>query len=166
MSPEYFTDALNYLDDDLIQQTDELRQGKRVLHRPKILRWVVPAACLALVLGSLALPGMNGGNKAATDGNMEIGPHYMTQDSHYGSTGQQPGEDCDCSETVVVQEASCGSICLYIPEKWTYTMENGEDGSYYIVIRNPDSEGAIRVGHVPFFGVCGTGLTTEEKMIA
>lgn len=167
MSPEQFSDALNYLDDDLILQTDELRQGRRVLHsRPRVLQWMVPAACLALILGigSWILPGFSGDNKGVMDGNMEMA-HGLIEDSESG-IAEKPNQQCDCSENVVVQTVTCGSISLYIPDDWTYTMESHGEDSQYIVIRHPDKAGAIRIGYDPSFGVCGTGLTTEETVIA
>lgn len=173
MSPERFADALNYLDDDLIEQTDDLRQGRRVLHnRPtarQVIRWAAPAACLVLILGvgSRLLP------FGETEDSASMGSDFVQfQD------GEAPGEAVqdyeaanegsrhDCAGTEVVQDVSCGNISLYIPENWTYELETGDDESYFIVIRPLYEEGAIRVGYMPNFGVCGTGLTEKEITIA
>lgn len=161
MSGEEFTDALNYLDDDLILETDALRQGKRTLSRPKVIRWLVPAACLTLILGVWLRPVLPlGGGTAAENG---MAPEYMMDSAV--SESENPKQQCDCSMTEVVQEVNHGGIFLYIPEDWTYTLEDDED-SRYILLYHPKRAGVIRVGYDPAFGVCGTGLTEEETVIA
>lgn len=175
MNPEKFHDALNYLDDDLIAQTDELRQGRRVLQtRPavrQIIPWVASAACLALVIGfgPRLMPAMESDNRAN-------GSPEMLQDAQY-----PPKDVNDMVEQVfegalvsteqsrseyVLQGISCGDIYMEIPETWDHEIVKEDGGGYFLVIRPPYEEGSVRVGYWPNFGVCGTGLTTESKIIA
>lgn len=171
MSPEQFHDALNYLDDDLIAQTDDLRQGRRVLHRRsrRVVQWLVPAACLALVLGigSGVLPVWQTSDSAVLHPNMENGEplqpgeaalDYQTANS--GSTISRQESMTDMWETY-----TCGQFSLAIPEGWTCDLESDGD-SLYMVIRPPHEVGAIKVGYDPSFGVCGTGLTEKAVTIA
>ena len=172
MTPEQFHDALNYLDDDLIAQTDELRQGRRVLqHRifpRQVLGWVAAAACLvlALGLGSRLMPTLETGDAIQLDGN-----------GSYGSNGkpeQSPDGWITADHDVVRQESlSCvwvqvtlGELSLSVPENWTCQKEWSGTGTEWLVLRPPYEEGAVRVGYDPAFGVCGTGLTTETRIIA
>ena len=56
MNGEQISDSLIYLDDDLIAETDAVRQGKRIPFRMPA-RGILAAACAALLLaGALALP--------------------------------------------------------------------------------------------------------------
>lgn len=172
MSPECFADALNYLDDDLIEQTDDLRQGRRVLQtRPtvrQVIRWAAPAACLVLLLGlgPQLIPSMETGDSAQFEGDLSYGGNQAPEEALYDYKDGSSSTQHECAGTVVVQDVSCGNIFLYLPENWTYELETGDDGSYGIVIRPSEEKGAIRVCYRPNFGVCGTGLTTEETTIA
>ena len=47
MKGEHISDALEFLDDDLVACTNEVRRGKRSFFRPT-LRWVAAAACAAV----------------------------------------------------------------------------------------------------------------------
>lgn len=172
MSPERFTDALNYLDDDLIQQTDELRQGRRVLHRGptvrQMIRWTAPAACLVLLLGVATMFR----SYSTTGDSAEAGIEFQDQivngsEQEYQLPTTSPCESATRSDSLTNwQTVSCGGISLQMPANWEYELESGEDDSLFIVIRPYNEEGAIKVGYLPSFGVCGTGLTTEETTIA
>lgn len=173
MSPEKFHDALNYLDDDLIAQTDELRQGKRVLqHRPnvrQVIPWVAAAACLTLAvgIGSRLLPSVG------TESLANTGSDQMYQDA-----GKSPGvlqDDASAvkensnraeSQTCIWVPRRIGYISLEVPIDWSCEQVTDTDGSYYLLLTPPNEKGAIRIGYDPRFGVCGTGLTTEETVIA
>lgn len=171
MSPEKFHDALNYLDDDLIAQTDELRQGKRKLQtRPgvrKIIPWAAAAACLALVI-SIA-PGMMPATESAGSAN---GAPEMLQDAQQFPDGVEhifEGALVSTEQSrseYVLQGISCGDIYMEIPETWEHEIVKEDGGGYFLVIRPPHEEGSVRVGYRPNFGVCGTGLATEETTIA
>lgn len=173
MNPEQFHDAMNYLDDDLIAETDELRQGKRV-RQPRsnlrrIIPWAAAAACLALVvgIGSGVLPIWQTSDSAILRPNMENGQPFEP-----GKAGQdyQSISDSEFSMQESVTDAweiyTCGQFSISIPEGWTSELESGEDGSLFMVIRPPRETGAIKVGYQPGFGVCGTGLTEKQVTIA
>lgn len=171
MSPDKFHDALNYLDDDLIAQTDELRQGKRKLQtRPgvrKIIPWAAAAACLALVI-SIA-PAMM---PATESDSMANGAPEMLQDAQQFPDGVDhifEGALVSTEQSrseYVLQGISCGDIYMEIPETWEHEIVKEDGGGYFLVIRPPHEEGSVRVGYRPNFGVCGTGLDTEETTIA
>lgn len=174
MSPEQFQDALNYLDDDLIEQTDELRQGRRVPQTRtsvrKIMSWVAPAACLALAVGLAPhlLPVMESGSTAnGMDAEMlqeaEQPPKDLQDQVFY--EGAEANMQASRSE-YTLQGVSCGDIYMEIPKTWTCEIQSGEDGSYFLVIRPPYETGSVRVGYWPGFGVCGTGLTEKQTTIA
>ena len=64
MNGEQISDSLIYLDDDLIAETDAVRQGKRIPFRMPA-RGILAAACAALLLaGTLALPQRAGDDAA------------------------------------------------------------------------------------------------------
>lgn len=171
MSPEKFHDALNYLDDDLIAQTDELRQGKRKLQtRPgvrKIIPWAAAAACLAMVIG--IAPGMM---PATESDSMANGTPEMLQDAQQFPDGVEhifEGALVSTEQSrseYVLQGISCGDIYMEIPETWEHEIVKEDGGGYFLVIRPPHEEGSVRVGYRPNFGVCGTGLATEDTTIA
>ena len=173
MSPEQFHDALNYLDDDLIAQTDELRQGKRVLQtRPtarQVIAWVAPAACLALVIGLAPrlLPAIETENLANTGIDQmyqEAGqPPKALEDYATAAAGSVNRQE-SITSTWVTQ--IMGDISLQVPTTWSCHRETGDDGSYYLLITPPNEEDAIRIGYDPNFGVCGTGLTEKQTTIA
>lgn len=166
MSPEKFHDAMNYLDDDLIAQTEELRQGRRTRPAaPKIIPWVAAAACLALVLGvgPRLMPAME--NSSAEGGSIlhdaenpmvNGGPMFSGADVHIE----------DSRSDYILRGESCGDIYMEIPESWSCVIVKEDGGGYFLEICPPDEEGIVRVGYWPGFGVCGTGLATEEAVIA
>ena len=169
MSAEKFHDALNYLDDDLIAETDAWRTGQRKPSAArKIIPWLVPAACLALVLGigSGLLPIWQTSDSAVLRPNMENGqpfePGEACQDYQSISDGTFSRQE---SITDTWEIYTCGQFSISIPDGWTCDLESGE-GSLFMVIRPPRETGAIRVGYDPMFGVCGTGLTEKKVTIA
>ncbi|MBQ4284325.1 MAG: hypothetical protein IJB96_10415 [Lachnospira sp.] len=67
MKQELIMDALEFLDEDIIVETDELRQGKNVVKKPHVFKWnyialVAAAVCLCILGVSMITPG---GNKSA-----------------------------------------------------------------------------------------------------
>lgn len=167
MNPEHIHNALNYLDDDLIAETDALRQGQKVLRtRPaarKIIAWVAPAACLALVLGlgSQLLPAAETGNAAPMAENQIRFPGEWIQDSMNDEI-----EESKMESSRGWQLVCCDDISIEIPPTWTHELTKADDGSYFIIIRPSHETGSIQVGYWPGFGVCGTGLTEEKTRIA
>lgn len=163
MNGEQFHNALNFLDDDLIGETDELRQGRRALHSGrKVIRWLAPAACLALVLGIAAMPQM--AEKAGNTGTADMfisyesgnAPEEMVQDSAHNETGKANyGIPSDW------QRVSAGGISLEIPAGWTWRVEEGED-VFSIYIRPDEVLGELWICRDSSFGVCGTDLTEKE----
>lgn len=172
MSPEKFHDALNYLDDDLIAQTDELRQGQRVLQtRPtarRVLTWLAPAACLALVLGlgPHLVPMMESADQ------VEYGNGQMNESAEQPNglenymTADGTGTARQDSLAAAWETYTCGDFSVAVPDQWGVELESGEDGSLFMLLRPPFEDGALRVGYQPNFGVCGTGLTQKDTVIA
>lgn len=169
MNPEKFHDAMNHLDDDLIAETDELRQGRRTR---RAARWIVPAvaaaACLALVLGigSGTLPIWQMDNSAPIyfEGLMDAengAPGESAMESAHGTTSQSTHEVPENWERV-----SNKDISLSLPAGWGYELTIADDGSYGIAFCPGGEDGMIRVTCQPGFGVCGTGLKTVETAIA
>lgn len=169
MNPEKFHDAMNYLDDELIAETDELRQGRRTLPaNRKIIPWVAAAASLALVLGigSGALPVWRMDNSAPVyfEGLMDaengaIGESGM--ELIHGNTSQSTHEVPEGWERVTEQ-----NISLSLPAGWGYELTSADEGSYGIAFCPGGDDGMIRVCCQPGFGVCGTGLKTKDTTIA
>ena len=66
MKPEQIHDALNFLDDRLIEETEELRRKK---HPSPWKKWTALAACLCLVAaGTIAVFAMRGTSQMKSDG--------------------------------------------------------------------------------------------------
>ena len=172
MNPENIHNALNYLDDDLIAETDALRQGTRVRRRStvrKVISWAVPAACLVLVLGAGAqiLPGLAGGSTSSENGalQMEAAQSPGEGENHMICDGTQ-AQQHESKTEYALQTVSCGNISIEIPETLDYELVKEDGGGYFIVIRPPYEQGCVRVGYWPNVGVCGTGLTEEKTVIA
>lgn len=162
MNAEYLQDALNFLDDDLIEETDALRRGERVIRcKPKIIQWVVPAACLALAIGAAsALPvSMESGksDSAIVDHTENMAP---------GNANGMPEYSLEQGGTSGTwQVVTCGNITLSIPADWEYELVTGTDDTRYIRCGTA-GEMALQVGFDPTFAVCGTGLEEQEITIA
>lgn len=71
MKTEKIHDALNHLDDDMVERVDELRKRRRT--RNKVLRWSGLAACLCAALLTVFLPMVGGTPRAAAAGNLMEG---------------------------------------------------------------------------------------------
>lgn len=164
MNAEFFHDAMNELDDDLIAETDALRRGERTV-RPAaryLPRIAALAACAALVwsisglLPFFSLKSASGGSPNGA--HPESAGDVLTSDS--ASYGQNYGS------TAATEEVTLESITLTVPMDWGYYTESGEDGSYDIVLEPALGGATMRVGYHPAFGVCGTGLREEERTFA
>lgn len=171
MNPEEFQDAMNFVDDELIQETDDLRQGRRVLYRNstarRIGRILAPVACLALLLvGGAALLPRLGSTDSAVMQDMANGSaeHGMVQD---GDLEENYGVQSSLSTTSASwKTVALGKITLSLPDEWEYETAEEDDGSYRIAFRPDGTQGQIVVGYYPSFGVCGTGLETAKTEIA
>ena len=156
MNAEQISDALDFLDDELISQTDEVRRGVRVLQRPPI-RWITAAAaCAALVIvGVLSIPPAVEKNDAAMDSMMEMSNAGGSGTPEYGyepSAGQW-------------QMATNGTLTIHIPPDWEWSEEhvNGQWESHIALFHG---ENHLILGYDPAFAVCGTGLEQENAVIA
>ena len=69
--------------------------------------------------------------------------------------------------TTVREAGNYSNIELTIPYDWNYEIERGSDADGYCIAFWPEdqTEGKIKVWHYTTFGVCGTGLETEEITI-
>ena len=156
MNAEQISDALNFLDEELIAQTDEVRRGVRVMHRPPI-RWIsAAAACAALVIvGVLSIPPAVEKSDAMIDNMMEM--------SDAGGAGTPEfGLEPSVGQWKMVTN---GSLTIHIPADWKWSEErvNGQWESHIALFHG---ENHVILGYDPSFAVCGTGLEQENAVIA
>ena len=158
MNGDMIMDALNDLDEDLIAQVDEVRQGKRKLYRPPVRGIIAAAACAAIVLiGAWAFP-----QRVAMDSvfePMENGME-MAGDSAGGALNEEYGYSTTSGQWKTV---TAGSITVTIPPDWEWAKLdiNGDWGDHVALSHG---ENHLIIGYYPNFAVCGTGL--EQKTIA
>ena len=152
MNGDMIMDALNDLDEDLIAQVDEVRQGKRKLYRPPVRGIIAAAACAAIVLiGAWAFP-----QRVAMDSAyepMENGME-MAGDSAGGALNEEYGYSTTSGQWKTV---TAGSITVTIPPDWEWGEQEGN-------LALSHGENHLIIGYYPNFAVCGTGL--EQKTIA
>lgn len=96
------------------------------------------------------------------------------EDADESKSGKEtPEEQTENKEAVVaVQDGPYGQISLSLPEGWDYeacpvdsdSLINGLYGIHFYP--KGVTEGYIELAYIDFFGVCGTGLSTEEAVIA
>lgn len=69
--------------------------------------------------------------------------------------------------TIVYEAGNFSNITLTIPYDWNYEIERGENTDEYGIAFWPkdQTEGKIKMCYYTMFGVCGTGLKTEEITI-
>ena len=80
MKAEKIMEAMNYLPDELLEQTDRLRQRKKTYWKPL----VAVAACLCLVVGLWFLnPGLKAANGAAPESD------FLADDAGAGSISRR-----------------------------------------------------------------------------
>ena len=153
MNGEQISDSLIYLDDDLIAETDAVRQGKRIPFRMPA-RGIIAAACAALLLaGALALPQRtdNASAESLTNGAEMVG------DGAVGITGEEYGVASSTSsrrKTITVS-----GITMTIPPDWEWEVQEGG-----VSLSHGDNH--LIVKYDPHFGVCGTGLEQKTVTIA
>ena len=159
MNGEQISDSLIYLDDDLIAETDAVRQGKRIPFRMPA-RGILAAACAALLLaGALALPQRmdNASAESLTNGAEMVG------DGAVDITGEEFGVASSTSsrrKTITVS-----GITMTIPPDWEWARQdtNGAWGDHVVLSHG---ENHLIVGYYPSFAVCGVGLQQETTTIA
>lgn len=154
MSAEMISEALNHLDDDLIRQTEEVRQGKRVLYRPGGRGVLAAAACAALLLCGLHfLPRtMNGAMEAddAVQNEVPAGNGAAPEFGYSSASSERPWE-----------EVEGPGFRVSIPEGWEWELLN-VNGEEYVHLALIHGENELILGRRPNFGVCGTGLEMED----
>ena len=79
-------------------------------------------------------------------------------------TVYKDGVDPETQPSVIRQTGSYSNITLTIPYNWTYETKTGStDGDYSISFwPEGQTDGKIKMCYYNAFGVCGTGLETEE----
>ena len=154
MNSEWIMDALNDLDEDLIAQADEVRQGKRRLYRPPVRGIIAAAACAAIVLTAvLTVPPRMESDSAAfepMENGMELAGGSLEDEYGYSTTFGQ------------WKTVTAGGITVNIPPNWERAKldTNGDWGDHIVLSHG---ENHLIVGYYPNFAVCGTGL--EQKTI-
>ena len=155
MNGEWIMDALNDLDEDLIAQTQEVRQGKRKLYRPPVRGIIAAAACAAIVLtGVLSIPPRRASDSAVFEP-MENGME-MAGDNAGGALESEYGYSTTSGQWKTV---TAGAITVTIPPDWEW-----EDAKDNIVLSH--GENRLTIGYNPGFSVCGTGLDQQTITIA
>ena len=159
MNGEQISDSLIYLDDDLIAETDAVRQGKRIPFRMPA-RGILAAACAALLLaGALALPQRAGDDAAESVHNgMEMSNAIAdgVGENEFGGSTSTSGY----GNTITVS-----GITVTIPPDWEWARQdtNGAWGDHVVLSHG---ENHLIVGYYPSFAVCGVGLQQETSTIA
>ena len=153
MNADMIMDALNDLDEDLIAQADEVRQGKRKLYRPPVRGIIAAAACAAIVLiGAWAFP-----QRVAMDSAFE--PMENGAEIAGGALNEEYGYSTTSGQWKTV---TAGSITVTIPPDWEWAKLdiNGDWGDHVALNHG---ENHLIIGYYPNFAVCGTGL--EQKTV-
>ena len=161
MNSEFIMDALNDLDEDLIAQTDAVRQGKRKLYRPPVRGIIAAAACAAIVLtGVLSIPPKTESDSAAFEP-MANGME-MAEDSPGSAWEGHYGYSTTYGEWKTV---TAGAITVTIPPDWEWArMDSDGDWGDHIALSH--GENHFIIGYYPNFAVCGTGLDQQTVTIA
>ncbi|MEE0884032.1 MAG: hypothetical protein U0L59_02255 [Faecalimonas sp.] len=178
MNQDNIHDALNMLDDELINEVSKLRDIRKK-RKNMSLRLGAIAACLCLLMvsvyvfgnGQLKLGGADKGSAIQED--MSIGSADGTEDfedtdkSSVGTSAENQSSKQEAAEDEKTWERVESSknfrrISLAIPTGWRYTTSIGGDASSeeFGISFWPEGEkdSAIDVGYHSAWGVCGTGL--------
>ena len=161
MNSEWIMDALNDLDEDLIAQANEVRQGKRRLYRPPVRGIIAAAACAAIVLTAvLTVPPRMESDSTAFEP-MANGME-MAEDSPGSAWEGHYGYSTTSGEWKTV---TAGAITVTIPPDWEWAKLdiNGDWGDH---IALSHGENHFIIGYYPNFAVCGTGLDQQTVTIA
>lgn len=165
MNGEAFHDAMNYLDQELIDGVDALRRREKV-KRP-VFRALIPAACICIaLLGAIAmLPRMWKLTSAENAG----GDHMYDAENGMAAGGSS----MEHSESFVTEnEVGCeygyARMTVYLPYGWEYEVReyHPENHSFGIDFWPEGYSGKVSVNFYESFGVCGTGLVQEEITLA
>ena len=161
MNSEWIMDALNDLDEDLIAQTEEVRQGKRKLYRSPVRGIIAAAACAAIVLaGVLSMPPKTESDSAAFEP-MANGME-MAEDSPGSALEGHYGYSATSGEWKTV---TAGNVTVTIPPDWEWArMDSDGDWGDHIALCH--GENHLIIGYYQNFAVCGTGLDQQTLNIA
>ena len=157
MNSEWIMDALNDLDEDIIAQVDEVRQGKRRLYRPPVRGIIAAAACAAIVLTAvLTVPPRMESDSAAfepMENGMELAGGSLEDEYGYSTTSVQ------------WKTVRSGDISVTIPPDWEWAKldTNGDWGDHIVLSHGKNH---LIIGYYPNFAVCGTGLEQKTVTIA
>ena len=178
MNQDNIHDALNMLDDELINEVSKIRDIRKK-RKNMLVRFSAIAACLCLFMvsvylfgnGQLRLGGANKGSTKEEDISLEssegTGDLEDTDKSNVGATAENQSSKEESEEDGKTWERVESSknfrrISLAIPTGWEYAISVGGDASseeFGISFWPEGEEGSlIDVGYHSAWGVCGTGL--------
>lgn len=178
MNQDNIHDALNMLDDELINEVSKLRDIRKK-RKNMSLRLGAIAACLCLFMvsvyvfgnGQLKLGGADKGSAIEEDMSIESADGTEdfedTDKSSVGTSAENQSSKQEAAEDEKTWERVESSknfrrISLAIPTGWRYTTSIGGDASSeeFGISFWPEGEkdSAIDVGYHSAWGVCGTGL--------
>lgn len=178
MNQDNIHDALNMLDDELINEVSKIRDIRKK-RKNMLVRFSAIAACLCLFMvsvyvfgnGQLKLGGADKGSAIEEDMSSESADGTEdfedTDKSNVGATAENQSSKEESKEDGETWERVENSknfrrISLAIPTGWRYTTSIGGDASSeeFGISFWPEGEkdSAIDVGYHSAWGVCGTGL--------
>ena len=183
MNQDNIHDALNMLDDELINEVSKLRDIRKK-RKSMLVRLGAIAACLCLFMISVYVFGsgqfkLGGANKGApmkedisSESSEGTEDFEDTDKSNVGATAENQSSKQETDEDGKTWERVENSknfrkISLAIPTGWEYSISVGGDASSeeFGISFWPEGEkeSLINVGYHSAWGVCGTGL--EETKI-
>ncbi|MBQ2922820.1 MAG: hypothetical protein IJE60_07045 [Tyzzerella sp.] len=178
MNQDNIHDALNMLDDELINEVSKIRDIRKK-RKNMLVRFSAIAACLCLFMvsvyvfgnGQLKLGGADKGSAIEEDMSSESADGTEdfedTDKSSVGTSAENQSSKQEAAEDEKTWERVESSknfrrISLAIPTGWRYTTSIGGDASSeeFGISFWPEGEkdSAIDVGYHSAWGVCGTGL--------
>lgn len=177
MNIENIHDALNLLDDEMIETVQKLRAEKTQIIKMRTkktwMRWVSIAACLCIVVSVYATNGFKfQQNKGAgSGGSIEIGAdgaHDSDKSNGFSDKGSSIVEDDSLhkEENLNARMVECSNgiatLSLCIPKGWNYELiepaKRGADEFGICFWPEDQTEGKIKFMYYEAWGVCGTGL--------
>ena len=188
MNQDNIHDALNLLDDELIEEVSKIRDQRK---KKKIIwvRWGTLAACFCLILvgvymaenGVLKLGGTKDSASADeiyvesaesgeaesesmdSEGKDDVGTEVEVESDYVGENNNETSTN-KATSSKVTSSRGMRSISLQIPEGWEYAISKSEDDGFGICFwPEGQTEGIISIMYYSAWGVCGTGL--EEVKI-
>lgn len=177
MNIENIHDALNLLDDEMIETVDKLRNEKTQIIKMRTkktwMRWGTIAACLCLVASVYVINrlGLLQNKGAGSDSSVNIssdGTHDGEGLKEFAEKGENMADDSSLNKEEVDDACfvECGngkaSMSLSIPEEWEYELiepvREGADEFGFCFWPKNQTEGKIKFMYYDAWGVCGTGL--------